>query len=99
MQKPSPWGQTLNLRLPPAAQAHLVAADVRRSWRTRRPLDRVALAACGALLALLFGLTCVEMHVTARHFHGATESLLAVAAGLVVFQAPVSWFMLRVLAA
>jgi hypothetical protein len=55
------------------------------------------LASASAVLLLLYGLMCVEMHITARHFHGAAESFAAVAAGLAVFQAPVTLFMLRLL--
>ena len=55
------------------------------------------LASASAVLALLYGLMCVEMHITARHFHGAAESFIAVIAGLAVFQVPVTLFMLRVL--
>jgi hypothetical protein len=78
------------------AEAHLLAADVRRRWSSRRRLDRAVLAAAGALLALLFGLVCVEMHVTARHFHAPPETFWAVATGLVFFQVPVALFLLRV---
>jgi alkylhydroperoxidase/carboxymuconolactone decarboxylase family protein YurZ len=60
-------------------------------------LDQVVLASASAVLVLLYGLMCVEMHITARHFHGAAESFIAVIAGLAVFQAPVTLFMLRVL--
>lgn len=60
-------------------------------------LDRAVLASAAAVLALLFGLVCVEMHITARHFHGAAESFAAVVAGLAVFQAPVTAFVLRLL--
>jgi hypothetical protein len=79
------------------AEAHLIAADIRRSWTRRQVLDRVVLASASAVLVLLYGLMCVEMHITARHFHGAAESFIAVIAGLAVFQVPVTLFMLRVL--
>lgn len=54
------------------------------------------LASASAVLVLLYGLICVEMHITARHFHGAAESFIAVIAGLAVFQVPVTLFMLQV---
>jgi hypothetical protein len=78
-----------------SAEAHLIAADIRRSWTGRQALDQAVLAAAAAVLVLLYGLMCVEMHITARHFHGAAESFTAVVAGLAVFQAPVTLFMLR----
>lgn len=56
------------------AEAHLIAADIRRRWAGRRRLDRVVLASTAGAVALLFGLMCVEMHITARHFHRAAES-------------------------
>ncbi len=80
-----------------SAEAHLLAADVRRSWAGRRPLDKTVLTAAGATLAALFALTCVEMHVTARHFHAPVESVAAIATGLACFQVPVTAVMLRVL--
>ncbi len=78
-----------------SAEAHLLAADVRHRFPRRRRLDKAVLAVAGGLLALLFGLMCVEMHITARHFHAPAESFWAVATGLAFFQVPVSLFMLR----
>ena len=40
-------------------------------------------------------LLCGDMHYTARFFHAAQETLLGAALGLLAFQVPVAWWLLR----
>lgn len=81
------------------AEAHLLAADVRR-WRpgspgSRQLRHRTLIVAAAVVCGLLFALVSTEMHITARHFHAPQESFWAVIVGLVAFQLPVTLFMLR----
>ncbi|KAL3151714.1 hypothetical protein ABBQ38_012695 [Trebouxia sp. C0009 RCD-2024] len=78
-----------------SSEAVLLAKDIRRSAQRLNPAAQGVLVATFLSCSLVFCLITGDMYYTCRFYHAPIQNFWAVIMGLVVFQLPVSWWLIR----
>lgn len=78
-----------------SAEAVLLARDIRHAAQRLAPLEQSLLVGTFLFCSLLFFLIDGDMYYTCRFYHAPIQNFWAVILGIVVFQLPLSWWLIR----
>ncbi|KAL0024245.1 hypothetical protein WJX77_011676 [Trebouxia sp. C0004] len=78
-----------------SAEAMLLARDIRRAAQRLAPMEQSLLVGTFLFCSLLFFLIDGDMYYTCRFYHAPIQNFWAVILGIVVFQLPLSWWLIR----
>ncbi|DBA89741.1 TPA: hypothetical protein ACH3X2_004621 [Trebouxia sp. C0005] len=76
-------------------EAVLLARDIRHAAQRLAPLEQSLLVGTFLFCSLLFFLIDGDMYYTCRFYHAPIQNFWAVILGIVVFQLPLSWWLIR----